>query len=170
MAPLNGAGSDQLIALPVASTYPASMNQLRITYKRDDDGSGELFATLSAGDFSGKSSAWISESDVLKFISALGAFPIDPADEPLLQGGYWREGRLDQIHVRVRIEPNGPRGFLRVGVELATPIVPSQIPALQHSVCAQFLVTYGDLEQFQESFRVHLKGDRGEAVLQQSPT
>lgn len=146
------------------------MNRLSIRYKLDDDGSGELFATLSAGDFSGKSSAWIGEDDVREFISALGAFPIEPANEPLLQGGYWGDGRLDQVHVQLKIEPTGPRGFLRVSVDLATPGSPSQVPTLQHSVSTQFLVTYGDLERFEASLRAHLAGDQREAVLFQFPT
>lgn len=115
------------IALPTARTYSAPMNRLSIRYKLDDDGSGELLATLSAGDFSGKSSAWIGEDDVREFISALGAFPIEPANEPLLQGGYWGDGHLDQVHVQLKIEPTGPRGFLRVSVDLATPGSPSQV-------------------------------------------
>lgn len=145
------------------------MNRLRLTYKPDDDGAGELFVTASAGDFAGKSSAWIGERQLRQFEAALGAFPIEAGHEPMLEGGYWREGVLDRVHVRIRIAPGGPRGLVRVGVELATPQGSTPGPTMQNRVSLEFLVNYGDLSRFQSALGDHRAGIEAEAVLVQSP-
>ncbi|CAN7540010.1 hypothetical protein LJR030_005526 [Rhizobium sp. LjRoot30] len=145
------------------------MTFMRLIYKPDDDGAGELFVTAGAGDFAGKSSAWIGEKQLRQFEAALGAFPIEAGHEPMLEGGYWREGVLDRVHVRIRIAPGGPRGLVRVGVELATPPVSGQEPTGQSSVSLEFLVNYGDLSRFQSALRDHRSGSQAEAVLIQSP-
>jgi len=156
------------IAAVFSNNWAAPMNRLLLTYKPDDNGFGELFVTVSAGDFAGKSSAWIGENHLRDFETALGAFPIETGHEPMVEGGYWRDGVLDRVHVRIGVTPGGPRGLVCVSVELATPPNPGQEPAMQNRVAVQFLVNYGDLSRFQSSLRDHRDGIEPQAVLAQS--
>ena len=97
------------------------MKRLSISYKPEDISNGELTVTVQNEGFAGKSTAWFNIEKLRDFAEALGACPIVSGQEPVLLAGYWKDGKLDDTHVSIRIEPSGPRGKIRIKVILATP-------------------------------------------------
>jgi hypothetical protein len=146
------------------------MQRLTVLYAPEDEWHGELVTSVQSGVFAGGSAAWFGIDQLRAFSEELGAFPIAPQGGPTLNGGFWsNDTESAETHVSIRIEPEGPRGRLRVDVLLATP---SWNPARsdQHSVRARFLVNYADLGAFQRDFAAMLNGKALEACLEATST
>lgn len=145
------------------------MNRLVLQYNPEDIYHGEIKIKVESDGFSGHSSAWFSKNQLDQFGNALMKFPITSEAKPLLEGGFWEHGALDQTHVSICIEPAGPRGALRVIVALATPSWDLGRVDL-HNVRARFLIKYSDLDNFLPSYREMVVGRKRSATLEALPT
>ena len=145
------------------------MNRLTLSYNSEDSWHGELTAKVSSEGFCGQSAAWFGIEQLRAFGETLKAYPILTGQEPSLGGGFWKDDQLDQTHVSIRIEPTGPRGNLHVRVILATPAWDLG-RSDRHSVEAQFLINYAELDDFQRQFSALLTGETVEACLKTTPT
>ncbi len=143
------------------------MSTLRLTYSRDDDGTGELFASVEAEGFSGRGSAWFNSDDLSAFCSRLGDYPLQAERLPRLEGGYWKSAGagLKETHLSVIVTPHDHSGSLRVIVTVAEPTYEGNAPGLSRRAHTWFLVGYNDLERFQAVLRNVLAGSANEAVL-----
>lgn len=61
-------------------------NSLRLSLEPDDDGTCELFATVSVNGFSGNGSAWFNLCDLEKFAKEFMAYPLRPENLPITHG------------------------------------------------------------------------------------
>ncbi|WP_244066647.1 hypothetical protein [Bradyrhizobium sp. Ce-3] len=147
-----------------------SAEGLRVVYKPDEDGTGEIIATAKSGDFAAQGSAWFNPDRVKAFFLAnLQAFPLASANPPMLEGGYPnREGGLDQCHLRISIQPYNTRGALVVRVDLASPAYNAGHAELRNSATISFLTEYAAVAGFAKQFSQVLDGKKDEAVLEAS--
>jgi hypothetical protein len=127
-------------------------SRLTLQFQDDNDGTGELFAEVEHGKFTGAGSAWFGVEELQAFGQALqDRFPLQ-ADSPLtLQGGFWAnsgETKLDQIHVSLSVYPVGSTGTVGVKVELATQVHSNMRPDSQCSVTVELQTNYEPLRTF----------------------
>ena len=143
--------------------------ELSLAYNTDDEWTGELSATVRAGAFSGEGSAWFDRINVKEtFIARLRSFPLDAADPPTVEGGFWSkggEGRLDQCHLHISIKPYDSRGTLLVHVELMSESWQTPDADLQNAVTIRFLTEYAAVDLFAGHLDELLDGTRQEALL-----
>ena len=143
--------------------------ELTLAYRADDEWLGELIATVRAGEFSGKGSAWFDRTSVKKqFTTRLRSFPLDAADPPIIEGGFWskeKSGSLDQRHLRISIKPFNSRGTLLVHVEVMSRSWESPDADLQNAATIRFLTEYAAVDIFAVHFEELLEGSRREAAL-----
>jgi hypothetical protein len=142
-------------------------DSLRLQISLDDDGTAELFACVEANGFSGRSSAWINPDQLSELASNLArAFPLKETLE--ISGGYWSRSAprtLDQEHLALVFYPVAGRGVVGCQVRLASPVQPEERSASQHSVQAELLTSYQDLQQFADALARLATGKAIEAVL-----
>jgi hypothetical protein len=144
----------------------AMTGMIRITFDRDDDGTGELTVAARANGFAGVGSAWFSAEELATFASRLTTYPLsEPA--PAIAGGYFgsERGVLSQEHVGISAYPLGRRGEIGVTVRLATPQRETDSPFSHHAVQLELLTTYEHLARFAEEFGALVRGEIAEAVL-----
>lgn len=127
-------------------------SRLSLRFKDDDDGTGELFAEVEQGKFSGAGSAWFGVAELQAFGQALqDGFPLRPGKPLLLQGGYWArsgETRLEQLHLGLSVYPVGSTGAVGIRVELSTQVASDARPESQCSVAVELLTHYEPLRAF----------------------
>ncbi|HNH88299.1 MAG TPA: hypothetical protein PLX46_02675 [Thiobacillaceae bacterium] len=142
---------------------------LRLQFKPDTDGTGELFAKVLSNGFAGAASAWFSEDGLVELAKKLAtAFPL-PADPPLgIRGGYWSKSgnALEQEHVGLTFYPVGPLGRVGCRVVLASPVYQYERPEGQSSLAVELLTTYESLGAFARSLELLATGGVREAVLE----
>ncbi|WP_121455425.1 hypothetical protein [Acidovorax sp. 106] len=143
---------------------------LRLWFEFDSDGTGELFAEVTSGKFSGTGSAWFDAQALLEFGETLAsAYPL-PSDTPLsLEGGYWAKSGavIEQLHLGLRFYPIGSIGKVGCRVTLATPVHEGQDrPEAQSMVAVELNTNYEQLRTFAHSIEALAKGAIVEAVLQ----
>lgn len=145
-------------------------NALRLRFMPDTDGTGELFAEVKAGHFSGASSAWFDADQLIGFSRRLdSAFPL-PVDEPLcIEGGFWsRSGPvIEQLHVGLKFYPIGSTGKIGCRVSLSTHVHAGQDrPDSQSMVAVELHTKYEQLRSFAHALEQLVKGRTDEALLQ----
>lgn len=143
-------------------------NSLKLRLVPDDDGTGELFVSVSANGFSGKSSAWFDLQNLEKLSEDLQAYPLPSDNLPIIEGGYWskeKRGELKQTHVLIKPYPIGSTGQLGVRVELATPLNESDRHASQHVVKVELRTDYNSLALFGKQLKDVAKLRQEEAIL-----
>jgi hypothetical protein len=147
-----------------------SAEGLRVIYRPDEDGTGEIIATAKSGDFAAQGSAWFNPDRVKAFfLASLQSFPLTSANPPMLEGGFPNcKGGLDQCHLRVSIEPYNTRGTLVVRVDLASPAWNAGHAELRNSATISFLTEYAAVAEFAKQFGRVLDGTKDEAVLEAS--
>ncbi|WNG62277.1 hypothetical protein F0U59_51950 [Archangium gephyra] len=138
---------------------------LRLWFEKDDDGTGELHANVRSQGFSGQGSAWFGEERLERFASALAAFPLTEEARTGIAGGYWKDGRVEQVHVAISAYQIDQAGHIGVRVRVATTVGPFDRPLSQHMTEAELQTTYHELELFSRQLREHLAGEREDAVL-----
>ncbi|WP_375769144.1 hypothetical protein NR798_47005 [Archangium gephyra] len=138
---------------------------LRLHFDFDDDGTGELQASVRSQGFSGYGSAWFSTAQLERFASALAAFPLTEEARKGLAGGYWKDGQLVEAHLGLSAYQIDHAGHIGVRVRVATPIGVAARPLSQHVAEVELQTTYHELESFSRELREHLAGEREEAVL-----
>ena len=146
------------------------LNILRLWFEPDSDGTGELFAQVASGQFSGIGSAWFDAQRLIEFGQALAcAYPL-PSDTPMsLEGGYWAksESVIEQLHLGLRFYSIGSTGKVGCRVALATPVCEGQDrPEAQSLVAVELNTNYEHLRAFARSLESLAKGEAVEAFLQ----
>ena len=146
--------------------------ELRLRYRPEfgeEEWNGEVIAEVRSGNFSGVGSAWFDKHQVLDhFIPALLTFPIALANPAKIEGGFWKNGELDQCHLRIMMTPHDNLGRLLVCAELASPVWKSKEQDRQHAITARFVTNYQPVAQFAQDLREVVEGIREEAVLRSS--
>jgi hypothetical protein len=144
-----------------------SAAELRITYRSDEDGTGQIIATVKSGAFSAQGSAWFDRANVNNtFVLSLRAYPLLSANPPTLEGGFWRRGGgLDQCHLRMVVKPYNDRGTLLVRADLASEVWKTPDADLQNCATIRFLAEYAVVGEFAEQLERVLNGESEEAVL-----
>lgn len=143
-------------------------NNLRLSLVPDDDGTCELFATVSVSGFSGKGSAWFNLRDLEELSNEFMAYPLRPENLPIVAGGFWskeQRGELEQTHLLIKPYPIGSTGELGVRVELATPLYESDRPESQHVVRVEIRTDYNSLQSFGTQLKELAKLRLEEAIL-----
>jgi hypothetical protein len=136
---------------------------LRLTLKRDFDGSGLLTTSVVAGAFSGENHWWIELDQLKHFADALRSYPIQADMHPLLECGDRKNGELADGFLRIAVKPYNRLGLLRTEVELGPRI--DKDKELPQRVSAQFLAEYAAVERFAQAVDRLLLGEADEAVL-----
>jgi hypothetical protein len=141
--------------------------ELKVSYRPDDDGTGEVIAVATVGAFSARGSAWVGRVHVKQtFLTALRTFPLTPADPPLVEGGVWNgSGLLDQCFLRITVKPYDLRGRLLVHAELASEVWVPEDADLQNRASVRFLTEYAAVDRFAEEFEQVLDGKLEVAIL-----
>jgi hypothetical protein len=146
-----------------------SAAELRITYRPDDDGTGQIVGTAQSGEFFAQGAAWFDATHVKEtFVASLRAFPFTSADPPMIEGGFGsREirGSLEQCHLRITIKPYNTRGTLLVHVYLASPSWKSPDVDLQNSATIRFLTEYEAVNKFANEIGDVVDGVKEQAIL-----
>lgn len=144
-----------------------SAGELRITYKSDEDGTGQIIAAVRSGAFSAQGSAWVGRANVNNtFVAGLHAYPLLSASPPTLEGGFWsREGGLEQCHLRIVVKPYNARGTLLVRADLASEFSKTPDADVQNCATIRFLAEYAAVSGFAEQLERVLNGEGAEAVL-----
>ena len=150
-----------------------STAELRVIYRPDQDGTGEIIAAVKSGVFAAQGSAWFGR-DLKTFLTDLRCFPLTLANPPKMEGGFWNEGgrgfrneraSLKQCHLRICIKPYSSRGTLLVHIDLASPFWTAPDDDLQNSATIRFLTEYPAVTKFADQFEKVLDGAMDEAIL-----
>ncbi|MCU1492334.1 MAG: hypothetical protein JWO62_98 [Acidimicrobiaceae bacterium] len=142
---------------------------LIVRYYPDDDGTGKLHVSAATQGFAGQSAAWFDTERLLDFARSLSTYPI-PEDMTLeIASGFGANetaGHPPQEHVAISVAPVGSRGQLKLRVHLATPVWPTEGPAVQHhDVCLEMLTTYERLRSFSSHLAMVLRRELPDATL-----
>jgi hypothetical protein len=138
---------------------------LTLCFEPDDDGTGELHVSVRSQGFSGEGSAWFGAERLERFAAALAAYPLTEEARTGLAGGYYKDNRLDEVHVAISAYQIDSAGHLGVRVRVATTVGVSARPQSQHVAEVELQTTYQELERFSREFLEHLAGQREDAVL-----
>lgn len=141
---------------------------LRLRFEPSEDGTGQLFATVTAHGFSGQGSAWFDTQTLHSFAQSLDVFPVSRDNPPHIAGGFWSQqihNHLEQVHLSITIAPRDSIGHLSVRVFVATPLEWNDPPESQLSATVEFSTTYAVLQQFTHHLHKLLDGDLQEAIL-----
>lgn len=142
------------------------MSSLRLRYKPENEGHGELFAHVQVEGFSANGAAWFNRADIEAFFQRLSVHPLPQSERVQIVGGIGARpnGEPESPRLRLTVEPAGYRGHLRVGVLLVEEALrPSPHDLLQTADLA-FITTYAELDRFRLALPGLLSGD-AEAVL-----
>ena len=139
--------------------------KLRVTLQRDTDGTGQLFVEASSDGFAGCSSAWFDVQGLAEFADELDAYPLPKDRPPLLEGGYWKDGRLDQCHVGLLFHQVDLRGSVGIRVRLAEPIYEGDRAESRGQASFEIRTDYAALSQFAKDLRRLADGEGKEATL-----
>jgi hypothetical protein len=129
-----------------------------------EDGIGRLTVSATASNFAGLGSAWLNKETVLEFSERLKAYPLDPAHEPSIWGGYVTEDRSG-VQISLRCYPIGVLGQIGVGIELASDIAQVTDPARQSRLQVELLTGYEALRRFSDHLRQLVEGQVNTARL-----
>jgi len=100
-----------------------STAQLQLRFEPDTDGTGELFARVRRGEYSGAGSAWFGCDQVESFGQALReTYPIPAGTALELRGGYWKHGatppELEDVLLGITVCQASSTGAVAVRVEV----------------------------------------------------
>lgn len=130
-------------------------NLLRLRFEDDNDGTGELFAEVHQGLFSGLASAWFAVEEVRAFGQALqDRSPLESGSPIKLEGGFWANAgptRIEHLHLGLAVYPIGSTGVVGIGVTLATQIHQFERPESRCSVTVELQTNYEPLRVFGRS-------------------
>jgi len=144
---------------------------LLLTFQADDDGTGELFAKVLHGDFSGESSPWFGIQQLSNFALELESqYPLREVPWLNLEGGYWTAGSpeavIKQLHLGLEFYPIGKLGRVGCRVSLSTPLQEFGRVESRVSVQVEIQTTYIQVGKFARSLDMLARGTTDEAILQ----
>jgi hypothetical protein len=144
-------------------------NLLRLHLEPDSDGTCELFAQLTAGEFSGAASAWFGLSELADFgRSVRDTFPLRADQRLKLEGGFWSNmgaSVLEELHLGIHVYPLGDTGSIGVHVQLATAEHSGERKDARCSVQVEFRTSYENLRGFGQAVVALTHGSAKLAVL-----
>jgi hypothetical protein len=141
------------------------VSTLTLTYSPEDEWHGEITAVVDSAGYIGRASAWFTVEELRSFADSLVEYPIK-AEAPLsLNGGFWEDEAIDQIHVGISVVPYDSAGGLVVALRLATPVWTDAGRNRHHSLVAHLRTDYACLDAFRTSFISMVGGDTDAAVL-----
>lgn len=140
---------------------------LRISWRAETDGSGELRVCFESKGFSGQSSAWFDLATLEKGIEHFSNYPLEAENPPIIQGGYWNRDAtfLEQEHVYLSANPRGKAGDIVFLVRLVMPCEGPDDPGLRFSASGELQVSYEQLSEFVRGFYRLLNGLIDELAL-----
>jgi len=146
---------------------------LELRFEADTDGTGELFASVACGPWSGAASAWFSAAQLQAFGGRLrDSYPLAPEAELLLQGGYWQRGAqpplLQDVLLGLRVYPLGSSGRIGVQVELMDGCHEGQRPRSRAQLRVELRTEYQALHDFGAGLIELAKGEAPALRLQHS--
>lgn len=143
-------------------------NFLRLTFRDDLDGTGDLHAQVDYGGFSGASSAYFDKEALIEFAKRLArSYPLH-ADAPLkIEGGgtVISGSKVEQVYLGMAFYPIFAIGTVGCRVELCTPLHPDERPESQSVVKVELYTTYQEVGVFAEALEMLVRGYVREAVL-----
>lgn len=146
-----------------------SVSELQVSYRTDEEHTGQIIACVRSGDFSARGAAWFGRVHVKDtFVAGLRTFPLDANSPPVLEGGFWSKGNrdvLEQCHLRITIKPFYSNGTLLVQVDLASEVWASPDADLQNFATVRFRAEYPAIDAFATEFEEVLDGRREVATL-----
>ena len=146
-----------------------SASELQVSYRTDEDWTGQIIATVKSGEFSARGAAWFDRINVKQtFLAALRSFPLTATTPALIEGGFWskeKPGSLEQCHLRIAVKPYNVRGTLLVHVDLSSEVWTTAEADLQNSATVRFTTEYVAVDKFAQEFEEVLDGKRDVAVL-----
>jgi hypothetical protein len=143
--------------------------ELHVTYTPDEDGTGELIATVRSGVFSARGSGCFG-GDVKSFLANLRTYPLSSEHPPMIQGSSW-EGRAGcgECYLRIIVEPYNSRGTLLVHVDVGVGVWTTSDTDPQSSATIRFLTEYAAIDSFAAELEEVLDSRRDVAVLKGIP-
>ncbi|WP_426526480.1 hypothetical protein [Bradyrhizobium sp. McL0615] len=145
-----------------------SASELQVSYRTDEDWTGQIIATVKSGEFSARGAAWFDRINVKQtFLAALRSFPLTATTPALIEGGFWskeKPGSLEQCHLRIAVKPYNSRGTLLVHVDLSSEVWSTPDADLQNLATIRFTTEYVAVDKFAQEFE-ELDGKRDAAVL-----
>jgi hypothetical protein len=142
---------------------------LQVSYRTDEDWTGQIIATVKSGEFSARGAAWFDRINVKQtFLAALRSFPLTATTPALIEGGFWskeKPGSLEQCHLRIAVKPYNSRGTLLVHVDLSSEVWSTPDADLQNLATIRFTTEYVAVDKFAQEFEEVLDGKRDAAVL-----
>jgi hypothetical protein len=146
-----------------------SASELQVSYRTDEDWTGQIIATVKSGEFSARGAAWFDRINVKQtFLAALRSFPLTATTPALIEGGFWskeKPGSLEQCHLRIAVKPYNSRGTLLVHVDLSSEVWSTPDADLQNLATIRFTTEYVAVDKFAQEFEEVLDGKRDAAVL-----
>lgn len=144
-------------------------NQLRLYLEPDTDGTGELFAEVGAGRFSGTASAWFGLTELAEFGRSMrDTFPLAAGQRLKLEGGFWSKTGapvIEDLHLGIHVYALGGTGTLGVRVQLATAVHNGERSDSRCSVQAELHTNYEHLRAFGQAVLALAQGSGEPAVL-----
>jgi hypothetical protein len=146
-----------------------SASELQVSYRTDEDWTGQIIATVKSGEFSARGAAWFDRINVKQtFLAALRSVPLTATTPALIEGGFWskeKPGSLEQCHLRIAVKPYNSRGTLLVHVDLSSEVWSTPDADLQNLATIRFTTEYVAVDKFAQEFEEVLDGKRDAAVL-----
>lgn len=146
-------------------------SELRLHLQPDTDGTGELFAWVVSGDFSGAGSAWFHLQELEAFGIALrDTFPFQAGSDVRLAGGHWARAEagaavLKDLHLGLWVYAIDTTGSLGVRVELTMPERDGQRLQSRRSVALELTTDHETLRVFGNAVCAMARGSADRAIL-----
>lgn len=140
-----------------------------LSFRADDDGTGELVAEVQSGGFRGRGSAWFGKNQLHEFAAELRKYPLPADPRPTLAGGFWSQTeptQLEQAHLVIEAYPVGVRGQIGLRVKASRQLWERDRPESQNQAIVEILSTYNRLQRFALDLDALVAGDAAEAVLE----
>ena len=143
-------------------------DRLRLTYRTDGDGTGEVVATASTLGWAGESSGWFGEGQLRQFAADLGKYPLDANTPPQLLTGYGPNGIGDtefQPTIDIKVVAIRNRGQLGALIHLSSFVWPDDPAYLAGSAHMVLPTSYQRVGEFATAIGSLLDGVADEAIL-----
>lgn len=128
------------------------MNNLSLSFKRDDDNTAELFVSLNYNGFAGSGSCYVDIAAFAASAHRFALFPLPSDGSVCVEGGYFNEDMhgLKQTHVHVSARPSDALGNLALRIVLAMP-VDAGISNFEANLICTIPATYEQLKNLAEA-------------------
>lgn len=141
-------------------------DHLRLTYRADDDGTGEVTATASAQGWSGRSSGYVNDFRLTDLASALRQYPLSSEEPPRLVTGYGSEDQGDEFRtIDLQVVPIGSHGQVVADIHLATFVWPGDRVPIGPSAHIVLPTSYQRVAEFADQLDGLRDGRQEAAVL-----